>query len=229
MKQIQMEAKIRTVFKKNAMNRLREKDLIPAVMYGQGEASVNLEVDKKEMQRVLHASSGSHALLKLTVNGGKETQEAAVMIKELQRHPVNSEVLHIDFVKIRMDQPLETTIPIVLAGLALGAKEGGMLEQLHRDLALRCLPALLPEKITVDVSKLNIGDAISVAELSLGEGIEVLLEPRERIVHVLAPRVEEEKPAEGEVKVPEEGGKEPEVIGAKERDERRTDKDKGGS
>ncbi len=224
-----MEANLRTVFKKNAMNRLREQKMIPAVMYGQGETPVNLEVQKKEMQRVFHDASGSHALLKLTVLGGEQPQEAAVMIKELQRHPVDSGILHIDFVKIRMDQPLETTIPIVLTGLAPGSKEGGMLEQLHRELALRCLPSLLPDKITVDVSHLNIGDAISVAELSLAEGIEVLVEPHERIVHVLAPRVEEEKPAEGEVAVPEEGAKEPEVIGEKEREERRSGKDKGGS
>lgn len=224
-----MEANVRTVFKKNAMNRLREKKMIPAVMYGQGEPPVNLEVEKKEIQRVFHETSGSHALLKLTVLGGEQPQEAAVMIKEIQRHPVDSGILHMDFVKIRMDQPLETTIPIVITGLAPGAKEGGMLEQLHRELALRCLPAMLPEKITIDVSNLNIGDAISVAELSLAEGIEVLADSHERIVHVLAPRVEEEKPAEGEIAVPKEGAKEPEVIGEKAREDRRSEKDKGGS
>jgi len=228
MKQIQMTANIRTTVKKNAMNRLRSENLIPAVLYGQGEPALNLQVGDKEIFHAIHTSAGTNILVKLNIEGDEQPREETVMIKGLQRHPLTSKLLHVDFVKISMDKPLETSIPVILTGTARGIKEGGMLEQVHRELTIRCLPSLLPESITLDVSSLGIADAITVADLQLAEGIEVLVDSHEPIVHVVAPRVEEAKPAEaGEVAAPAAAqSQQPEVIGEKEREQRRVEKEK---
>ncbi len=228
MKQVQVNANVRTVKKKNAMNRLRSQKLIPAVLYGQGGETINLQVGDKELNQALHTSAGRNVLVKLAIQDNGQSREETVMVKHVQRHPMTSEMLHVDFVRISLDQPLETSIPVVVTGSAKGLKEGGMLEVVHRDLAIRCLPAVLPENITLEVSDLGIGDAIMVADLTLPEGVEILVDSHEPVVHVVAPRVEEEKPAEeGEVvaETPE-ASKEPEVIGEKEREQRRVEKEK---
>jgi large subunit ribosomal protein L25 len=231
MKQIQLTAKIRTELKKNAMNRLRNEKLIPAVLYGQGQNAISLQVSDKELFRITHTSAGTNVLVKLTIEGDEKQSEATVMIKEVQKHPLTSNILHVDFLKISMDKPLETSIPVVASGTAKGIKEGGMLELVHRELEIRCLPSLLPENITLDVSELSIGDAITVGDIPVTEGVEILVGANEPVVHVVAPRVEEtkteEEGAEGAAAVAApEDAKQPEVIGEKEREERRSDKDK---
>ncbi|MEW6516396.1 MAG: 50S ribosomal protein L25 [candidate division FCPU426 bacterium] len=235
MKQVQLIANARTTLKKNEMNRLRDQTWIPAVLYGQGASNVNLQIQEKVLQQAIHTPAGLNVLVKLNIEGASEAQEETVMIKSLQRHPVTSKVLHVDLVRISMDKPLETTVPIMLTGTAPGIKEGGNLEQVHRDLAIRCLPALLPEQLTVDVSALAIGDAVTVKQLreTLPAGIEILVDEHEPIVHVVAPRLEEEKPAEAAA-VPGVAGAavaaapaaEPEVIGEKEREQRRLEREK---
>lgn len=230
MKQIQMTANIRNVLKKNAMHRLRNENLIPGVIYGKGEKTVNLQVKAKELRQAIHTPAGTNVLVKLNIEGEEQPQEETVMIKALQRHPVTSKLLHVDFVKISMDKPLETAIPVLVTGTARGIKEGGMLEQVHRELNIRCLPALLPENIKLDAAALGIGDSITVGDLQLAEGVEVLVASHEPVVHVVAPRVEETKPAEGEeVAAVPEATQQPEVVGEKEREQRRVEKEKSKS
>ena len=229
MKQIQMTAKVRTVLKKNAMNRLRSEKVIPAVLYGQGEQAVSLQVLDKDVFQATHTSAGTNVLVKLNIEGDEKPREETVMIKNIQRHPVSSKVLHVDFMKISMDKPLETAIPVVISGTAKGIKEGGMLELVHREVDIRCLPALLPENITLDVTELSIGAAITVADIQVAEGVEILVDSHEPVVHIVAPRVEETKTeaeAEAGAAAAPAEPKQPEVIGEKEREERRTEKDK---
>jgi large subunit ribosomal protein L25 len=235
MKQIQMEATLRTATKKNKVGRLRAQNVVPAVLYGRGEPSVNLEMTTKQVHQLLTTSQGLNVLVTLSIQGGEQLRQETVIIKGVQRHPVSSEVMHVDFMKISLEQKLETKVPVVLAGVAPGIKEGGILELVHRELTVRCLPTMIPEAITLDISALGIGDGITVASLPAQEGIEILVAPHETIVHVVAPKMEEEKPAE--VAVTAEGApveaaaapaeiKEPEVIGEKEREERRAEKKK---
>lgn len=231
MKQMQMEAQIRQALKKGNVGRARLTGSIPAVLYGRGEANTNLEITDKKNQQVLQNAGVFNALITLTINGDSP-RETIVMVKEIQRHPVSEKILHVDFVTISMDRPLETKIPVQLVGNSPGVKEGGVLELVHRDLHIRCLPALIPEKITLDISTLKIGDAITVAQLPLQEGIAVLVDSHEPIVHIVAPRAEEVKTA-GAATTAAPGAaavaadvKQPEVIGEKEREERRTEKTK---
>ncbi len=235
MKQIQMEAKLRTAMKKGRVGRLRLQSIVPAVLYGRGEQSVNLELTAKQIQQLLNTPQGVNVLITLSILGGDQPRQETVMIKEVQRHPVSSEVLHVDFLKISLEQKLETKVPVVLTGTAPGVKEGGILELVHRELTVRCLPTVIPESFILDISALSIGDGITVAQLPAREGIEILVEPHETIVHVVAPKLEEEKPVEAvavegaapvAAAVAPEEVKEPEVIGEKEREERRAERKK---
>jgi large subunit ribosomal protein L25 len=241
MKQVPLAATMRATLKKNAMNRLRNQEWIPAVLYGQGAGNMSLQIQDKDLQLAIHTPAGLNVLVKLAIAGETQGREETVMIKSLQRHPVTSKVLHVDLVRISLDKPLETTVPVQLTGTAPGIKEGGNVEQVHRDLAIRCLPALLPEQLIVDVSSLSIGDAVTVKQLreTLPAGIEILVDDHEPIVHVVAPHVEEEKPAEAAIVpgVPGAPGApgapaaaaavaEPEVIGEKEREQRRLEREK---
>ncbi len=228
MKQIAIEARPRLAQKKNAVGRLRRQKVVPAVLYGGGEAAQNLEVDQKQLLQVLHGQSEINALIKLSVMDDQQPRQETVMIKEIQRHPVSDLVLHVDFVKIDLNQELEIRIPVIVTGAAPGVKEGGLLELVHREVEVRCLPTLIPENITLDVSQLNIGDAICVSDLPLQAGVKILVDSHEPIVHVVAPKLEEEKPAEAAEVVVAPETQEPEVIGEKEREERRAAKGEEG-
>jgi large subunit ribosomal protein L25 len=237
MKQLQLEAQVRSAMGKNEVGRSRVSGRIPAVLYGRGEANVNLELVDKANQAVMLTPGIFNTLIKLTI-GGEQPREETVMVKEIQRHPVSEKILHVDFVKIYLDRKLDTKVPVRLEGTAPGVKEGGILELVHRELHIRCLPAMIPEFITLNVSALAIGDSITVAQLPLQEGIEVLVDAHEPIVHVVMPKAEEVKPvaeaavagapgAAGAAAAPAAAeAKQPEVIGEKEREERRTEKAK---
>jgi len=224
MKQVQLEVNVRKVLKKNEMNRLREQKIIPAVMYGQGKETINLQVMQKAMHKVLHTSAGTNVLINLTIADSKEASAEAVMIKAMQQHPVTSELLHIDFMRVDMSKALETSVPVVFEGIAPGTKLGGVLQQLHRELSVRALPTLIPENIVVDISSLGIAQSINVGEIQVAEGVEILTDKKEPVVHILAPRVDESKTAVAAAPAAE--TKQPEVIGEKEREERRADKEK---
>jgi large subunit ribosomal protein L25 len=235
MKQLTLEAQVRTALGKNEMRRSRVGGSVPAVLYGRGETNLNLELVDKKNQQVMLTPGIFNTLIKLTITGDTPHEET-VMVKEIQRHPVSEKILHVDFVKISMDRKLETKIPVHLEGNSPGVKEGGILELVHRELHIRCLPSLIPEFITLSISNLAIGDAITVSQLPLQEGIEVMVDAHEPIVHVVAPKAEEVKavvegaPAAAGAAAPAAAAgaevKQPEVIGEKEREERRTEKAK---
>lgn len=222
MKQIQMEASVRSGLKKNAMNRLRSDGQLPAVVYGQGETALSIQLDGKEFEKQMIAA-GKNVLIQMAVTGGDQPINTMVAVKEVQRHPVTNSIQHVDFLKISLDKPIETTVPVHTVGTSPGVKEGGMLVLVHRELMIKCLPNLIPEDIKIDVSTLRIGDSLSIKDINLGEGIEVHLDPHESLVNIAAPRVETATAGTEEAA---EAAKQPEVIGEKEREERQANKAK---
>lgn len=222
MKQIQMEASLRTGLKKNAMNRLRTSGQLPAVVYGQGQEALSVQMDSKAFSKKM-SLAGKNAMIQLSISGGDQPQQTMVAVKEVQRHPVTNDILHVDFLKISMDKPMETAVPLHFVGNAPGVKEGGMLSIVHRELNIKCLPALIPETIEIDVKNLHIGNSLTIKDIALAEGIEVYVDANEPLVHVVAPRVDT-----GVAKAGEEAGatQQPEVIGEKERQERQANKGK---
>ena len=173
---------------RNEMVRIRQKGQIPAVLYGGQGPAESVVVDPKELMRILHSDSGVNTLISLKLEGGAE---ARVLVKEYQLDPVTHKLLHCDFYRVAMDQVLRVTVPVHLTGEAKGVKaQGGIVDFVHRDLAIECLPADIPEHVTVDVTELMIGDGIRVRDLPTDGKWKPVSESDMLIVHVVPPKVE---------------------------------------
>ena len=186
---------------------IRDKGLVPAVIYGRhlGKPQ-NLQLDARELKLALGKTAGEHVLVDLEITGGDKT---LALIQDVQHHPLKRHILHVDFHALRADEKMHTTVPVICFGESSGVKNhGGILEQLLRYIEVECLPKDLPESIVIDVSKLEIGDAIHIRDLQLPAGVASRGAPETSVVHCTAPKVEEAAtPAAGEG-----GATEPEVI-----------------
>jgi large subunit ribosomal protein L25 len=197
---------------KNRARQLRRNGQVPAVVYGGKAESEALSVDTRVVERVLRSEAGHNAVFTLSVKGqGK----SPAMIRDWQLEPVKGYLMHVDFLRIAMDERLRVKVPVEPRGEPVGVKQqGGLLEQVHREVEVECLPEDIPGELTVDVAELVIGKGIRVGDLMVDNTkIKILDDPEQVLLHVVAPRkVEEEaKPAE-EVPAAAEGV-EPEVIG----------------
>ncbi|MGD2216574.1 MAG: 50S ribosomal protein L25/general stress protein Ctc [Gemmatimonadales bacterium] len=209
-----VQAKSRTETGKGAARTLRRQGYIPAVIYGHGEQTQACVVERKQLERVLTSGSVESTVIDLKLDGGAAS---SVLIREVQVHPYRSEVLHIDFLTVRKGQKVKLEVPVRLVGLAPGVKEGGIMEHLRHDVEIRCIPSKIPEALEVDVSQLDMGDSVTVADLEIPEGIEMLTDAAATIASVVPPAVikveeevvEEEEEVEGVV----EEEAEPEVVG----------------
>ena len=176
---------------KNEARRLRARGRIPAVVYGAGKnTAIEIAVDPRVLLRILHSESGVNTLIGLTgvdFGGGK------VLVKEYQLDPVTHKLLHVDFYRVAMDKVLRVTVPIHLTGESKGVKdEGGIVDFVNRDLEVECLPADIPEHITVDISELMLHQGVRVRDLPRSDKWTSVTEPETMIVHVIALKAEEE-------------------------------------
>ena len=192
---------------KNEARRLRAQGRIPAVVYGaEKDTARAIAVDPKVLLRILHSESGVNTLIGLT---GLEGGETRVMVKEYQLDPLHHKLLHADFYQVAMDKALKVTVPIALKGEARGVKQqGGIIDFVHREIELECMPGDIPEHITIDVSELMLNQGVRVRDLEVGGAKwKALTEGDTMIVHVVALRAEETPAPE-----PTTGGGEPELI-----------------
>jgi large subunit ribosomal protein L25 len=203
-----VEAKPRQGGSKNEARRLRQSGLIPAVVYGAGQDSQPIAVDPKQMTRILYSESGHNTIFDLSLDGNT----AKVMIVDWQYEPIKSALLHVDLKRIAMDKVLRVKVPITMKGEAPGVKvQGGILEQILREVEIECLPADIPSHIDADVSQLNFGDIIRVSDLPHAGKLKFLTEENQIVTHVVAVKeVVEATPAEGAEVV--DATAEPEVI-----------------
>ena len=149
-----LEAVRRNTTGKNDANRLRQTGRIPAVVYGESRETHSIAVDPKAMLKILRSQSGVNTLISLKLEGAPDTK---VLVREYQIHPVERELLHADFYYVAMDKVLRVTVPVHLTGEAKGVKaEGGVVDFVHRDIVIECLPADIPEHLTVDISNLGL-------------------------------------------------------------------------
>lgn len=189
MERMQVQAQPRFTTTKGQLKELRRKGLVPGVLYGKKEELVSLTVDSRDINAILNSPTGLNTIIDLNLDGTKTT----VMIKELMRDALQPDLfIHTDFIRISLQDKLEVQVPIVLTGEAQGVKEGGILQILLREVTLRCLPTNIPEKIEADVSELQMGDTLTVADLVLPSDTEIVSEPDEVVASIVAPRVEEE-------------------------------------
>lgn len=191
---------------KGAARAHRREGRVPGVLYGHGEETVTLTVQESELERLVHTISIENTIVDLDLD---DDGRHPVLIRELQRHPYRGELLHVDFFQVAMDEKIVVDVPIVVMGVADGVKnKGGVLDHQLRELEVYCLPGNIPEKIEVDVTALDIGDAIHVRDLSVPD-VDIETDADRTVVAVLAPTVEPEP----EEELPEEELAEPEVIG----------------
>lgn len=174
----------RTETGKGAARRLRNSGQIPAVAYGKSLAATTLSVMPKDVVTVLKSERGQNTVLQMKVNGGGDL---LVMIKDYTYHPVSRSLEHVDFVEVKLDQPVDVDVPLVTQGKAAGVTLGGLLRQVFRTIPVRCLPDRIPLKIETDVTALELGDAIATKDLKLPEGVEVRLPAEQTLVAVVAP------------------------------------------
>jgi large subunit ribosomal protein L25 len=192
-----VDAKPRQGGSKNDARRLRKTGMIPAVVYGAGQDSTAIAVDPKQMNRILHSESGHNSIFDLSLDG----QSAKVMIVDWQYEPIKGALLHVDLKRIAMDKVLRVRVPIVLKGEAPGVKvQGGILEQLLREVEIECLPADIPGHIDADVSQLAFGQMIRVSDLPHGGTLKFVTDEDQPVAHVVAVKeVVEAAPAEAAV------------------------------
>jgi large subunit ribosomal protein L25 len=193
MARLELDVSVREGTGKGVARKLRAKGAIPAVVYGSGAETIALSVDESMLQAVVR--QGSNQIIDLKGPSGFDGR--LVLVKELQRHPVSRRLLHCDFYTVDTSQTIEVSIGVHVEGRPHGVEMGGILEVVLREIEVRCLPLAIPERLDVDVSALDIGDALHVFDLALPEGVELISDPSQTLLHVVAPRVEEE-PAEEE-------------------------------
>jgi large subunit ribosomal protein L25 len=195
MERIKIEAFPREKATKGSNRQLRSKGMIPGVVYGRGAESRKITLEASAFRRAIAA--GSNVVLDLQLKGGNGTSTETVMVKELQRHPLQRDFfLHVDLLRISLDEKLEVKVPLNFTGDPRGVKEGGIFQAQMREINVRCLPADIPEYIDVPVEGLGIGDVLTVGDIKLPEGMEMLEDENENVASVLAPHAEKIEEAE---------------------------------
>src|SRR3954471_19842397 len=171
-----------------ATRRLRREGRVPGVLYGMSETPLIFSVDARELRHALHAAG---AVLELSGDGESAT---AAVLKDSQRHPVRGEVLHIDLLRVDLNKPIQSPVPVHLVGGedAPGVKEGGVLEHVTREVTVEALPSDIPEALDVDVSEMNINDTAMLEHLTAPAGVTIIDDPETVVATLTPPRVEEE-------------------------------------
>jgi len=208
MAEVTLEVERREATGKEVAKKLRREGRVPAVVYGAHREPVAITVDRKSVSELIQKSDhGVRSVFLLKMKGTDQQRHA--MIKDITIDPISRKMMHIDFVRVLMDEKVRLTVPVHLNGTAIGVKEGGLLDFQIRDLHVECLPNAIPDSIEVDVSPLGSHDYYRVKDLTVPEGVKVLDDPERVVVGVTHAKAEvTEAAAEGEVAAPAE----PEVI-----------------
>ena len=223
---VMLEAAVRTADGKGKAAAVRREGLVPAVVYKEGEAAVSIQVPGKEVSRILRSKAGENALITLQFNAdskpllkGQPTLvngENVVLIKELQRHPVSHQVVHVDFHQISLTQKITVTVPLAFKGEAVGVRQsGGVLEHLRWEVEVECFPTEIPAEIELEISALDLGKTLHVKDVPMPPGVRAVTDAEQPVVACVEPKKEEAPAAaEGEA-----AATEPEVIKQKKPEE----------
>jgi len=200
MEQINLRGYTGRVHGSRESRRVRSEGAVPAVVYGHGLEALPVAVDRRELYAVLHTEAGLNALINLQVNG----DEYLTVAREVQRHPVRGDIIHLDFIRISLDEAIEAEVPVEFTGVPVGVREGkGIVETPAASVMVSALPANIPSHVTLDITNLKVGDSLRVSDLAVLEGVTYVSEPEHLLVMVTMPaavvaEVPAEAPAEGE-------------------------------
>jgi large subunit ribosomal protein L25 len=196
MKSVPLNAAPRALGRRAGAKKLRSEGRIPAIIYGRQAKPQSLEVEAKEMENLIHHSVSENLLVDLAVKDDGRAKRLA-LVQEVQHHPLSGKILHVDFHEVAENEKVTIKVAVETTGEAVGVKTGGgTLEHVLFKVTVRALPKDLPESITVDVSHLNIGEAVHIGEIPVPAGVEILGDKNIPVIAVAAPRTEEEEAAE---------------------------------
>lgn len=204
MAHVALSAQQRTQFGNGPTRRLRREGLVPGIIYQPGGPSLPLAVGGRELRRALN-EGGRTGVIDLKIGGDASRP---VLLKDWQLDPVRGEVTHVDFQEVDLTQEVQTSVALTLVGTAMGVREGGVLDQTLREVEVSALPDSLPDHIELDVSALEVGAAVTVADLAAPAGVTIVSDPETVIASVVAPSnvevAEESEESEGEDDTPAE-------------------------
>ncbi len=204
MKASELKAYVRERIGKSESKKLRRNGFIPAILYGGSAGTIPIKLERREVVRKVSFKDLEHTVYAIKLDDGRGYD---VLLKEIQIDPLTDEVIHLDFLELEKGKMVTVEVPIVLIGkdVCKGVKMGGVLEQQLWSVEVECLPRNIPERIEVDITDLEIGDAIHVEDLKLPEGVKVLEDPETTVVVISEPVEEEvaEEAAEEEAAEPE--------------------------
>ncbi len=192
---------------KEKVGRLRRKGKVPAIFYGPGKQATPVCFEAREFRIKLEGLEGSHVIQFSSPSAA--LHDKVVLLKEIQRHPVTNQVLHVDFYEVDVNKPIQAAVPLRFMGKAEGVIAGGVLQPLRREIVIECLPRDLPEFLEIDVSGLKIHDTIHIADLTLPAGVRAIYDTNDVVVSVLPPIVVPEAAPAGSVVPP--GGEQQKV------------------
>ncbi|HEX2122535.1 MAG TPA: 50S ribosomal protein L25 [Thermoanaerobaculia bacterium] len=198
MAEVTLEVERREATGKEIAKKLRRDGRVPAVVYGGHREPVAISVDRKAVSELIQKSDHGIRSVFLLKMAGTDQQRHA-MIKDVTINPINRKMMHIDFIRVVMDEMVRVTVPVHLNGTAIGVKEGGLLDFQVRELHVECLPNAIPDTVEVDVSPLGAHDYFRVKDLQLPEGVKVLDDPERVVVGVTIARAEVSDTAAAEV------------------------------
>lgn len=187
MKQIELDASIRTATGKGGARKLRAAGELPAILYGPGTPSVPLAVNAHTIDLILQKNHGEHILFTLNLKkDGQDAGKRLAMVKMLQFHPVSERLRHVDFYEVSLDKPIEVDVPLVPVGKAKGVEiDKGILEIIKRTVKVKCLPTAIPKEIDVDITNLGLGQAIHISDIKAPEGVKFAEDPKTAVITIV--------------------------------------------
>ena len=203
MEEITLNIETRAEHGKAAARRLRRSGKVPGVFYGPKSAATPIAVDRKDFAAHVANLEGSHLIR--FASAAADLQKRVALVREVQHHPVTGGIIHVDFYEVDLTKRLTVTVPLHFIGRAKGVAEGGILQPILREMEVECLPTDIPQYIEVDVTALDIHDAVHLADVQMPPNVTAVFETNEAVVSVLPPTVEEVKAAATEEAAPVEG------------------------
>jgi len=185
-----VDAEIRQQYGKGNARRTRAQGKVPAVLYGRKEQPLPLNVDPLALVRSMDKERRRNTVFSLAVSGDGASGPVTAMIRDVQFDPISRKIIHVDFLRVSLEEEVRVTVPLVLKGTPVGVVNGGNLHHAVHELPIAARPAAIPLKIEIDVSGLNIGQAVHVSDLKLDTGVRALLDGKSSLASVVAPRAE---------------------------------------
>ncbi len=194
MKSVPLTAYARTVIGRNAVKQLRGSGRVPTVIYGRNRAPQTLELNQRDLDKLISHSASENILVDLAVEGDADPKRLA-LVQDVQHNPLTGQILHIDFHEVAADEKVTVMVPVEPVGMPIGVKDGGVLETVLHKIRVRAIPADLPLVLLIDVTQLALGKSMHLGEIPLPPNVEVLGDKRVPVIAVSAPRTEAEEAA----------------------------------